>query len=140
MNPEPPNASPEMRVSYAQNGEDIVLARGLRHDDGFYVDIGAFDPDRDSVTKLFYERGWRGINVDPVPEVIALFERDRPRDINVQIAISIESGEADLWTGPSGLVGHSTMDAAVAQAHLANGFEFTRSTVPTMRLDELLDA
>ena len=73
-------AETDLRVSYAQNGEDIVLARGLRADAGFYVDIGAFDPHVDSVTKLFYERGWRGINVDPVPEVIALFERDRPRD------------------------------------------------------------
>jgi FkbM family methyltransferase len=140
MNPEHPIATPELRVSYAQNGEDIVLARGLRHDDGFYVDIGAFDPKSDSVTKLFYDRGWSGINVDPVPEVIALFERERPRDINVQIAISVDSGEAELWTGPAELVGHSTLDAAIARSHIADGIEFTRSTVPTMRLDELLDA
>jgi len=138
MNPEHPIATPELRVSYAQNGEDIVLSRGLRGDEGFYVDIGAFDPKSDSVTKLFYDRGWSGINVDPVPEVIELFERDRPRDINVQIAVSVEPGTAELWTGPAELVGHSTLDAEIAAAHLADGIEFTRSTVPTMRLDELL--
>ena len=140
MNLDGPTTPPELRVSYAQNGEDIVLARGLRHDDGFYVDIGAFDPHADSVTKLFYERGWRGINVDPVPEVIALFDRERPRDINVQVAVSVEPGEAVLWTGPSELVGHSTLDEKIAKAHIADGIEFTRSTVPTMRLDDLLDA
>jgi len=138
MKLEHPTAPPQLRVSYAQNGEDIVLARGLRHDDGFYVDIGAFDPDVDSVTKLFYERGWRGINVDPVPEVIALFDRERPRDINVQVAVSVEPGSAELWTGPAELVGHSTLDPAIARAHLADDIEFTRSTVPTMRLDDLL--
>jgi len=127
-------------ISYAQNGEDIVLARGLHHRDGFYVDIGAFDPYRDSVTKLFHDRGWRGINVDPIPEVIALFERDRPGDINIQAAISAEPGTADLWTGPTNLVGHSTLDKRVAQAHLADGIEFTRSSVKTIRLDALLEA
>ena len=46
----------------------------LHGSSGFYVDIGAFHPTEDSVTKLFYDRGWRGINVDPVPEVVASFE------------------------------------------------------------------
>jgi FkbM family methyltransferase len=126
-------------VSYAQNGEDIVLARGLLDSDGFYVDIGAFDPHEDSVTKMFYERGWRGVNVDPIPEVMERFERDRPRDINVQAAISAEPGDAELWTGPPGLIGHSTLDAEIARAHIDDGVEFTRSTVRTMRLDSLLD-
>ena len=102
MNSEDPIVPPPspMRVSYAQNGEDIVLSRGFRSDTGFYVDIGAFDPTSDSVTKLFYDRGWHGINVDPVPEVIALFERERPRDINVQVAVSVEPGEPELWVEP----------------------------------------
>ena len=35
-------------VSYAQNQEDVVLARALRPDDrgGFWVDVGAGDPVR----------------------------------------------------------------------------------------------
>jgi len=139
MIPEQSKPDLGLRVSYAQNGEDIVLARGLRHNDGFYVDVGAFDPDVDSVTKLFYQRGWSGINVDPVPEVIERFRRQRPRDVNVQIAVSVVPGEAELWTGPIGLVGHSTLDATIANAHISDGVEFTRSVVRTMRLDDLLD-
>ncbi len=55
-------------VSYAQNGEDVVLARvfGDRRA-GFYVDVGAGHPVVDSVTKHFYDLGWRGINVEPLP-------------------------------------------------------------------------
>ena len=127
------------RVSYAQNGEDIVLARAFTDTHGFYVDIGAFDPLEDSVTKLFYDRGWNGINVDPVPEVIERFDRDRPRDVNLQVAVSEESGEAELWTGPAGLVGHSTLDATIAQAHGRDGLAFGKSTARTVRLEELLD-
>jgi hypothetical protein len=39
--------------------------------DGFYIDIGAGDPDRDTVTRAFYERGWQGINIDPDPTCFA---------------------------------------------------------------------
>ena len=39
--------------------------RGCR--EGFYVDVGASIPDDDSVTFHFYERGWRGVNVEPDP-------------------------------------------------------------------------
>jgi FkbM family methyltransferase len=125
-------------LSYAQNGEDIVLTRGLTAADGFYVDIGAYDPAVESVTKLFYDRGWRGINVDPVPEIIETFERDRPRDINVCAAISRSSGQAEFFTGPPDLLGHSTLESQIAQKHTADGSAFRRSTVRTMRLDELL--
>ena len=59
-------ADGERLVSYAQHGEDIVLWRAFRNQKtGTYVDVGAFDPTYDSVTRLFYERGWRGINIDP---------------------------------------------------------------------------
>jgi hypothetical protein len=53
---------------YAQHGEDRSLAGLLgRRRRGFYIDVGAWDPVQDSVTKHFYDRGWRGINVEPHP-------------------------------------------------------------------------
>jgi hypothetical protein len=55
-------------ISYAQNREDILLWRALRDlSGGFYIDVGAEDPTQNSVTRAFYERGWHGINVEPVP-------------------------------------------------------------------------
>ena len=48
-------------VSYAQNFEDVMLWRALKHvENGFYVDIGAQDPLVDSVSLAFYEHGWQG--------------------------------------------------------------------------------
>jgi hypothetical protein len=46
-----------------------MLKRALSDiQNGFYIDIGAGDPSIDSVTKLFYDDGWHGINVEPNPK------------------------------------------------------------------------
>lgn len=75
--------------SYAQEGEDLILARLFgNRPNGFYVDVGAHHPLRFSNTYLLYLKGWRGINVDAMPESMRAFERMRPRDINVEAAVS----------------------------------------------------
>jgi FkbM family methyltransferase len=77
-----------MFISYAQNFEDVILDRVFKDKKtGFYIDIGAHHPVHDSVTKAFYERGWRGINVEPVREFFELLQQDRPRDINLNVAV-----------------------------------------------------
>jgi FkbM family methyltransferase len=82
----------ERSESYAQEGEDLLLARFLGDKaDGFYVDIGAHHPTRHSNTYLFYRRGWRGINVDATPGSMALFRKVRPRDINIECLVTSDS-------------------------------------------------
>ena len=84
-----------MFISYAQNFEDIMLWRALgAQTPGTYIDIGALSPDFDSVTRAFYERGWHGLNVEPNPLFFAEIERARPRNINLQAAISDVPGRA----------------------------------------------
>jgi len=87
----------ERFVSYAQHGEDVILWRALGDREScFYVDVGAFDPSYDSVTRALYERGWRGINIEPQPDRIAAFEESRPEDINLSLAIGDRDGVARL--------------------------------------------
>ena len=82
---------PFARLAYSQEGEDLVLARIFEGQyEGFYVDIGAHHPLKFSNTQLFYARGWRGINIDACPGSMELFNRLRPRDINLELAISDE--------------------------------------------------
>lgn len=103
-------------VSYAQNFEDVMLWRALKHvDQGFYVDVGANDPDIDSVTKAFYERGWRGINIEPVPQWFERLQEARPRDINLQLAAGREPGEIILFEIPD--TGLSTAERAFVDRH-----------------------
>ena len=126
-------------ISYAQNYEDVMLARalgGIEH--GFYIDIGAQDPVDDSVTKAFYEMGWHGINVEPVTHWFQRLEADRPRDINLQLAVSDGPGTLHLFeVVGSGL---STTTPAFAQQHALAGHQIRESDVPCVTLDSICEA
>lgn len=82
------------RLSYSQEGEDLILERllGVRSGTGFYVDIGAHHPTRFSNTYYFYRRGWRGINVDPLPGTARRFKKSRPRDISLECGVADSPG------------------------------------------------
>ncbi|BDQ34342.1 FkbM family methyltransferase [Pseudodesulfovibrio portus] len=81
-------------LTYSQNYEDIILDRFFRHKEtGFYIDVGAHDPYDISVTRKFYERGWRGVNIEPLPACIKKFEQARPGDVNLQMAVAEGKGE-----------------------------------------------
>lgn len=85
-----------MSYSFAQDAEDLVLDRLLHQlDPGFYVDVGAYHPVVISNTWHFYQlRGWRGICVEPNPEMAKVLRQRRPRDIVVETAIGTRSGTA----------------------------------------------
>jgi len=107
-------------VSYAQNFEDVVLYRALKHvSSGFYIDVGAASPDEYSVTKAFYERGWNGINIEPCHEYFNLLAQQRPRDTNLNLAAGSQGGAGILgvFTG----TGLSTLNDAVKAAHVRSG-------------------
>ena len=75
--------------SYSQEGEDMILRRLLeKQKTGFYVDVGAHHPKRFSNTFFFYKKGWCGISIDAMPNSMKLFDKIRPRDINLEIPIS----------------------------------------------------
>jgi FkbM family methyltransferase len=77
------------KPSFSQEGEDMILDPFLKHTKtGFYVDVGAHHPFRFSNTYRLYQRGWSGLNIDANPEGIAKFRLARPRDINIQAAVS----------------------------------------------------
>ena len=80
--------------SFSSAGEDMVLRHLVGSDkmNGFYVDVGAFHPTLFSNTYFFYLNGWRGINVEARPGSKQLFDRVRPGDINLELAISRERG------------------------------------------------
>ncbi|MGV9366661.1 FkbM family methyltransferase [Amycolatopsis sp. NPDC003731] len=84
-------------ISYAQNAEDVVLARVFAGQaTGRYVDLGAGDPVVASVTKHFYDLGWRGINVEPIPAKARELRSARPEDLTLQVAVGAAPGVAKL--------------------------------------------
>ena len=85
-------------ISYAQNLEDVVLNR-IFYDKpkGFYVDVGAHDPTEFSVTRHFYDKGWHGINIEPIPQSFGRFRRERPRDVNLNLAIGARHNVLSIY-------------------------------------------
>lgn len=78
-------------VCFSQEGEDLILEEFFHETTkGFYVDIGAYHPTRFSNTYLFYSKGWTGINIDARPGSMKSFNKKRPNDINLEVAIGSE--------------------------------------------------
>ena len=128
-----------MFVSYAQNFEDVTLWRALRDvETGFYVDVGAWDPDLDSVTRAFSERNWRGVNVEPLPSRHAALQARRPRDVNLLAALGAAPGAAGFFDVEAN--GLSTLDETLADAAAARGFGVERRTVEVLTLAEICEA
>lgn len=124
-------------ISYAQNWEDVLLWRALGHvKNGFYIDVGANDPLQHSVTQAFYERGWYGINVEPLRQYRDAFIQQRPRDINLCVAAGAENGELTLFDVPS-VPGWASADPAVAAAHARDGHPVVEHVVPVRTLDAI---
>ena len=126
-----------MFISYAQNFEDVMLWRALKHIEcGFYIDVGANDPDVDSITKAFYDHGWRGINVEPISDWFEKIQEKRPRDINLQLAAGSKKGDLVIYELPD--TGLSTTDKSTAQRHEEkHGFRNLERTVPVETLTEI---
>ena len=125
-------------ISYAQNFEDIMLWRALKHiKNGFYVDVGAWSPDYDSVTRLFYEKGWHGINIEPNPEMYKQLIYKRRRDINLQLAVSDSIGICEMYfVSNSGL---STLDKKIAEKHIDFGFTYNSYPVKVSTLSQIFE-
>jgi FkbM family methyltransferase len=124
-------------VSYAQNAEDVVLLRALSDlEHGFYVDIGAWHPTNDSITKAFYDRDWSGINVEPQPTYFKEFIEQRPRDINLQLAVSDSSGLLTLWVPHYSAL--ATCRIEMLDASFPDYAEPKKYVVEAERLDKIL--
>jgi FkbM family methyltransferase len=121
-------------ISYAQNNEDVLLWRALGHvQDGFYIDVGASDPVEHSVTKAFYDAGWHGINIEPLPAHIDAFREQRPRDLNLAVAAGSSEGSLTLYDVPA-VRGWASPEAAVAELHRAEGHAVAELAVPVRTL------
>ena len=119
---------PSPLVSYAQNGEDIVLSRALEpwNLKGTWVDVGAGHPTYDSVTRLFSDFGWTGVNIEPLSDCFRLLCDARPNDTNLNCAITNKPGTYDLYVAPPENHGSSTLIADLAVGSVASSWPIER--------------
>ncbi|QEH32409.1 hypothetical protein OJF2_08790 [Aquisphaera giovannonii] len=102
-----------MPTSYSYAGEDLVALELLGDTRGTYLDIGANHPTKANNTYLFYELGWSGVCVEPVPRLAVALARSRPRDLVLELAASDRDGRMTLHE-PAGASGLATLCPGVA--------------------------
>lgn len=129
-----------LEVSYAQRLEDVYLARCFPdRKDGFYIDIGAGHPVYDNASFAFYLKGWRGVTVEPNPDLAQLARAVRPRDRCEQVLVGAEAGRAPFYRVHD-FHGFSTTIEQHAQAALSQfGKSSERLELPMVTLAQLCE-
>src|SRR5260370_24533054 len=131
---------PGMELSYTQNLEDYHLSLAFAdRQSGAYIDVGAGHPIADNVSFWFYERGWRGVVVEPQAELAALYARLRPRDTAVCGLVCRESGEIDFHVVDR-LHGFSTTLQHIPQKPQPFASPFPTALTPVVTLAQLCAA
>ena len=126
--------------SYSQEGEDMILRRLFENQaTGFYVDVGAHHPQRFSNTYFFYKKGWRGINIDAMPNSMNLFNKTRTRDINIEKPVSDEKQVLTYYAFNEPALNGFSKELSEERNGKGNYFiEFTKD-IETATLEEILD-
>jgi hypothetical protein len=136
-------SDPFICISFSQYGEDTLIAEYLSgkffvQRSKFFVDIGAYHPSRFSNTKLLSMLGWTGINVDPNPDSISLFEKARPLDKNLNLGVSLMEGVSTLYRFSEGAF--NTFDPLTAEKYIKEGCQFIgEHKVDSMTINDLLE-
>jgi FkbM family methyltransferase len=125
-------------ISYAQNFEDVMLWRALgRVENGFYIDVGAHDPVVDSVSKAFYEHGWRGIHIEPIAEYAQALRLARPGDEVIEAILAADATQHTYYFIPK--TGLSTGVKEFAERHKHSGWEVLEQQVPSTTLEAVFE-
>jgi FkbM family methyltransferase len=103
---------------------------------GFYIDVGAADPDVASITKPFYDEGWHGINIEPVPRQYQRLQKKRLRDINLPFAIGSHAGTVTLYEMSDGMA-LSTVNKHLANEYIKEGHRVQPYQVQCRTLEEI---
>ena len=125
------------KKSYAMDREDIAIDQYVeKKSNGFYVDVGAHHPIQRNNTNLLFKRGWEGINIDVNEFSIDLFEYLRPKDINLQTAISDKEGKTTFYFQKD-FSQLNTTDKDIAKEHFNNNFK--EKKVQCRTIEKILD-
>lgn len=125
-------------ISYAQNFEDVQLYRTLKlFGPGCYIDVGANHPQRNSVTHALYERGWRGINVEPIASHHQKLCEARRDETNLCVAVGEHPSELVFYEAAVSEL--STLSPEVASKLQADGMQITEHVVQVMTLAEICE-
>lgn len=126
-------------VSYSQCGEDLILQylfTWLKIAPVSYLDIGAHHPTHLSNTYLFYQKGGRGVCVEPDSALFGAFQKVRPRDALLNCGVGTQSEEADFFVMSNSTL--NTFSKAEAERYQSYGGQRIMKTI-RVRLETVND-
>lgn len=125
--------------SYSQEGEDMILNKLLEcENQGFYIDIGSHHPKRFSNTYFFYKKGWAGINIDAKPGSMKIFNKKRPRDINIEVGVSSKEEIINFYMFNEPAL--NTFDESLANSRTSDKYHIIETvSVNCMSLNGILE-
>jgi FkbM family methyltransferase len=78
-----------------------------RRNEGFFLDIGANEPQKGSQTWMLEERGWRGILIEPQARLCERLRQARPRSQVFQVACGAPGASTEMPFFTAESLGHS---------------------------------
>lgn len=125
-------------ISFARSGDDLQVYKLLNNaSPGVYLDIGSWHPIKASNTYFFYLRNWKGICVDPNPELKPLFKKHRPNDIFINAGIGPSDSNLNYYMFQNSSM-NTFSDAFIHANHLQDKIKKTIK-VPLLSIKEILD-
>jgi FkbM family methyltransferase len=127
------------KQTYAQCGEDQIVDfilgyLNVRKID--YLDIGAWAPDLNNNTYLFYTLGYRGVLVEPNVEACKKLREVRPGDNVIEAGIGVTSArEADYYVMTKSSWNTFSKEEAERQVKVSNGTETIKEVIKMPLLD-----
>ncbi len=126
--------------AYSSEGEDLILRRIFdKKQKGVYIDVGAHHPFRVSNTYLLYKQNWTGINIDPMPGSKALFNKHRPKDINLEVGVSETKQQRTYFIFNEPALNTFSTEKVKEYTQAARYWVVAEKKIDTLPLAEILD-
>jgi FkbM family methyltransferase len=131
----------KFNVSFSKSGDDIQLHKLINSTSpGLYVDIGCWHPIKASNTYFFYLRGWKGLCIDPNPELEILYAKYRPTDNFINCAVGEDLKFFKYYMLQEQFSSMNTLDLEFIKNHNLVDKIKKEINIPTLSLKTILDA
>lgn len=134
------------KTSWAQQGEDLIIdflfTQFIKCKMPAYLDFGANHPFHLSNTYYFYQKGSRGVNVEPDPSLIKSFQKKRANDVNLNTGVGKEKGNFDFYVMSSPTLNTFSKEMAeeyTRSSHYGNPAIKEIINVPVVTANEILE-
>jgi FkbM family methyltransferase len=123
-----------LRTIFPQEAENDLKQAYLREiDQGYFVEVGANQPEDLSQTFSLEQKGWRGVLIEPQPDLADALRRRRSAKVFAEACTSRSNAGSRMTLHLAG--GHSSFDRNL---NLADVKPHGATEVPTRTLDQIL--